>query len=563
MKPKVTLLSIAIATMAQTLTAQPSLEWAVSLGGNSLDQGYSIAVDNIGNVYTTGYFQGTADFDPGPGVYNLTSSGTWDGYISKLDASGNMVWTVSFGSSNWDQGQSIETDNSGNIYTTGWFEGVVDFDPGPGVYNLTSAGAKDIFIYKLDTAGNFVWAKSLGGTLDDRAFSIALDAMHNVYVTGNFEGTADFDPGTAVFNLTSVGTLDNFIAKLDASGNFVWAKSFGGTDIDWSHEIATDASGNIYTTGSFKETVDFDPGPGVYNLISSGEDDGFILKLNSSGNFIWAISFGSVEWDASNSITIDSTGNIYTIGSFYQTVDFDPGPGVFNLTSLGDGDMYICKLDSSGDFIWARTQGGINYEFGSSITLDNSGSIYTTGSFNGVTDFDPGTGVYNLSSVGLSDIFICKLDTLGNFVWAKAFGSAGSETGIGITADASGNIYSTGGFRSTIDFDPGPGVFNLTSVAHLDIFVLKLSTSTTGISENNLGQITLFPNPTNGKVTINSNNASGIDAIIIRDISGKEVFVKNFSSAKQIEFTLEGTNGLYFAEIISGDNKSHAKVIKE
>ena len=564
MKLKIIMLSISLAAICQTLTAQPNFEWAKNFGGSGFEQGNGIAVDNSGNVYTIGYFAGTSDFDPGPGIYSLTANGSADIFISKLDSMGNLVWARAFGSTDWDKGNSIALDNSGNIYATGFFSDTVDFDPGPGVFNLTSVGITDIFICKLDASGNYLWAKSVGGTDYDFGISIKTDDSGNVYTTGNFLDTVDFDPCAATYSITSMGTYDIFILKLDSSGNYIWVKTFGGQEPQSVSSIDVDASGNVYTTGYFYTSADFDPGPNVFYLISEGENDVFVSKLDSMGNFIWAKQFGNYDEDEGLSIATDNSGNVYTTGTFKVTVDFDPGQGGYNLISAGSEDIFISKLDSTGSFIWAKSFGNISVEKGLDITLDNSGNVYAVGQFTGTVDFDPGPGVFNLNSNGDYDLFICKLTSSGNLVWAKSMGALGVDLGGSIAVDDLNNVYTTGYFQSTVDFDPGPGVHNLTASGMGDVFILKLSNSTTGISENNLRHsITLFPNPTEGKITISTNSTSGIDAVIIRDILGKEVFVKNFSSAKQIEFTLEGANGLYFAEIISGNNKSYAKVIKE
>src|SRR5262249_36288313 len=161
---------------------------------------YSIAVDASGNVYTTGYFTGTADFDPDAGVFNLTAAGSFDIFVSKLSASGNFVWAKVMGGGSDDLGQSISVDASGNVCTTGYFTGTADFDPGAGVFNLTAAGYYDIFVSKLDASGNFAWAKAIGGTGGDEGYSIAIDSSGNVYTTGAFGGTVDFDPNAGVFN---------------------------------------------------------------------------------------------------------------------------------------------------------------------------------------------------------------------------------------------------------------------------------------------------------------------------------------------------------------------------
>ena len=454
-----------------------NMVWAKSMGGASNDLGRSIAVDALGNVYTTGYFSGTADFDPGPGTYNLTSAGYSDIFISKLDASGNFVWAKDMGGSGAAAyGESIAVDASGNVYTTGYFTGTADFDPGAGTYNLTSAGGRDIFVSKLDSSGNFVWAKRMGGASGDEGYSIAIDASGNVYTTGDFQGTTDFDPGAGTYNLTSAGGRDIFVSKLDASGNFVWAKDMGGTSNDFGNSIAVDALGNVYTTGDFLGTADFDPGPGTYNLTAAYVDI-FVSKLNASGNFVWAKDMGGGA-ATGNSIAVDASFNVCTTGNFNGTVDFDPGAGTYNLTSVTGGfDIFVSKLDSSGKFVWAKKMGGDStYDNqGNSIAVDASGNVYTTGQFNGTVDFDPGPGTYNLTSAGQGDIFVSKLDASGNFVWAKRMGGTSWDGGSFIAVDASGNVYTTGDFQGTANFDPGTGTFNLTSAGGYDIFVEKLS----------------------------------------------------------------------------------------
>ena len=454
-----------------------NMVWAKKMGGASNDFGTSIAVDALGNVYTTGYFGGTADFDPGAGTYNLTPAGIFlNIFVSKLDASGNFVWAKQMGGASTAEGLSIAVDASGNVYTTGKFIGTADFDPGPGTYNLTSAGSYDIFVSKLDSSGNFIWAKRMGGASTDKGLSIAVDASGNVYTTGLFQGTVDFDPGAGTYNLTSAGGDDIFVSKLDSSGNFVWAKNMGGASNDDGYSIAADASGNVYTTGDFYGTADFDPGPGTYNLTAAGGLDIFVSKLDSSGNFVWAKNMGGASTDDGYSIALDASDNVYTTGDFSGTADFDPGPGTYNLTSVARSyDIFVSKLDASGNFVWAKDMGGASNDWGNSIAVDGSRNVYTTGYFTSTADFDPGTGTYNLTSAGQGDIFVSKLDSSGNFVWAKDMGGASYDVGNSIAVDASFNVYTTGGFDSTANFDPGPGTFNLISAGSSDIFVEKLS----------------------------------------------------------------------------------------
>ena len=474
------------------MPASPAGAWssddgavAVFGGSSSSDYGYSVAVDSSGNVYTTGKFYGTVDFDPGAGTTNLTSNGGTDVFVSKLDSSGDLVWAKSFGSTTQNEiGHEVAVDSSGNVYTTGYFYNTVDFDPGAGTTNLTSNGGRDAFVSKLDSSGNYVWAKSFGDSGNDSGAWVAVDSSGNVYTAGNFGVTVDFDPGAGTANLTSNGQQDGYVLKLDSSGNYVWAKNFGGTLWDGVSSVAVDSSGNVYTAGSFEDTVDFDPGAGTANLTSSTRPDVFVLKLDSSGNYVWAKSFGGWLVDSANAVAVDSSGNVYTTGVFRDTADFDPGAGTTNLTSNGGTDVFVSKLDSSGDLVWAKSFGGTNNEYGFSVAVDSSGNVHTTGYFNNTADFDPGAGTANLTSYtppggSGGDAFVSKLDSSGNYVWARSFGSGGynRDSGQSVAVDSSGNVYATGYFEDTVDFDPGAGTVNFTSNGSVDVFVLKLDSS--------------------------------------------------------------------------------------
>ncbi len=559
---------LALFGLSNNANAQ-ALQWANAMGGPNSDAGYSIALDGSGNVYTTGYFEGTADFDPGAGVANLTSAGSSDIFISKLDASGNFVWANAMGGPNSDAGYSIALDGSGNVYTTGYFSGTVDFDPGAGTANLTSSPDRpDIFISKLDASGNFVWAKAMGGTSYDVSMCIALDGSGNVYTTGYFGGTADFDPGAGVANLTSVtsaSSSDIFISKLDASGNFVWAKAMGGASIlnELGFSIAFDGSGNVYTTGCFGGTVDFDPGAGLANLTSSaGSISIFISKLDASGNFVWAKAMGGAFDALGSSIALDGSGNVYTTGYFGGTADFDPGAGVANLTTAVSNDIFISKLDASGNFVWAKAMGATSNDRGYSIALDGSGNVYTTGYFSGTVDFDPGAGVANLISADSSDIFISKLDASGNFVWAKAMGATSNDRGYSIALDGSGNVYTTGAFSGTVDFDPGAGVANLNSAGSADIFVAKYFQTATGINNNEYSKdlFSIYPNPSTGKFNIAFSNQQQITSVEIYNLLGESVFQKQ--NTNEIDLS-SAAKGIYFVKVYAGEKIYTEKIIVE
>ncbi|TRX37096.1 FG-GAP-like repeat-containing protein [Flavobacterium restrictum] len=509
MKQRITqtlLLFLMIFGISKTQAQDASKNWVKAMGGSSPDFGTSIVTDASGNVYTTGTFSGTVDFDPSSaGTTTLTSVGGSDIFVQKLDASGNLVWAKSMGGSNADSGKSISVDSSGNVYVTGYFQETVDFDPSStGTTTLTSVRYLDIFVQKLDALGNLVWAKSMGGSSDDYGNGITVDSSGNVYTTGSFINTADFDPSpTGTFNLIAAGKSDIFVQKLDASGNLVWAKAMGRSSIDSGYGISVDSSGNVYTTGFFQGTVDFDPSStSITTLTAVGNSDIYVQKLNASGNFVWAKAMGGSSGDIGYGITVDSSGNVYTTGYFTGAVDFDPSStGTFNLTPVGIGDIFVQKLDASGNFVWAKSMGGSSDDYGYGISVDTSGNVYTTGLFQGTVDFDPSsTGNTNLTALGGQDIFVQKLDASGNLVWAKAMGGSSDDYGYGISVDTSGNVYTTGLFQGTADFDPSStSATNLVSSGSYDIFVQKM------------GQVTATPT-NNAVVNINSSMTADVVA---------------------------------------------------
>ncbi|MEZ4939034.1 MAG: T9SS type A sorting domain-containing protein [Crocinitomicaceae bacterium] len=379
----------------------------------------------------------------------------------------NLEWAAAnendhTGSVSAGRGTQVAVDPSGNVILTGAFYETVDFDPGIGQNLLTSAGDEDFFIQKLDADGNLLWVHHFGSTAKDVIQGLDVDVDGNIIVSGYFNNTFDFDPGVGTANLTSNGYRDMFILKLDSDGNYLWAHNFGAGGADYARNVKFDTLGNIYVSGDFQATVDFDPGPGTNNLVTSGGSDMFIQKLDSDGNLLWVHSFGSVDAEVAFGISMDTTGHVYYSGRFSNTIDFDPGTGVTNLTSVGALDVFVLKLDIDGNFIWAKSFGGTNDETSFDITNDEAGNVYCTGTFQGTVDFDPsGTGTVHTSAGG-NDLFVLKLDTDGNFSWAHAFGGTNSETGTSIDAGPEG-IFITGNYFGTIDFDPGSGTFNLSN----------------------------------------------------------------------------------------------------
>lgn len=497
-------------------------EWAKNFGNSLEETGRSIVHDEKGNSYSTGYFSGTVDFDPGSGTYNLTSSGNEDAFISKLDLNGNFVWAKKISGVNEVLITSITLDKSGNITVLGNFSGTADFNSGSGTYSMTSLGSLDIFICQLDTSGNFNWAKSIGSKFLDDGRNITSDVYGNIYVTGYFKDSVDFDPDTNIYTLISAAVDDIFILKLDSLGSFQWAKQIEGTSVGQGFSIVTDDSSNVYTTGTFYGTCDFDPSANSYNLRSSGNADAFILKLDSSGNFVWAIKFGGNDIDQSHSIALDSSNNIYACGNFKDTVDFDPGNGTFYMNAQTNADVFILKLNSNGGFEWAKKITGPDNIMAYEIKLDNLGNIYAVGNFRGTVDFDPDTSIVQITSWNY-DAFLLKLDSAGNYLWAISFGGQHYQRTSSLSIDKSYNIYTMGWFAGTVDFDPDPNNnYNLTYNGYTDIFVLKLSQCSNSSSIEVFESCESFISPSgkyewtsSGSYRDTLQNASGCDSIMI------------------------------------------------
>ena len=416
-----------------------SLDFAFPLGGTGDDGGSDMVLDSSGNIYVSGGFSGTVDFDPGPGVFELTGGG---GFLAKYDNSGAFQWVIPA------VGGRIALDGGGNIYLTGGFSGTVDFDPGPGVFELTSGGSLDIFVAKLDNSGTFQWAHSMGGTAGwESGLDVAVDSSTNSCVV--------------------TGGEPILVAKYDSAGSLEWefwvALAGGGS---WGTGVAVDGVGSVYLTGN--GNGDFDPGPGVFEFTSY--PGGSLAKYSSSGAFEWAFRTGG-QSDVDSRVALDGSDNVYVTSSFDGTQDFDPGPGVFELTTDVGLDMFLAKYDSSGGFHWAVSASGPGNEYFVHLAVDDSGNSYVGGLFDGETADFSGT-MFTNQGMG-HDAFLASYDSSGKLQWALSVGGPESDGTGGVAADSMGNAYVTGTFGATVDFDPGPGVFNLTSAGGSDIFVAK------------------------------------------------------------------------------------------
>lgn len=396
-----------------------NLIWAKNIHGSSSTQTtfLDLDIDPNGNIYVCGEFNNTVDFNPGNGVFNLTASG-YSIFIAKYDPNGNFIWAkaINTGLSQSFNIISISIDKLGSIYATGTFRLTTNF----GGISLTSiSSSSDIFLAKLNSNGNCMWVRQIGGSKGDGAKAITFESNGNLLITGGFEGTVDFDPGVGVTTMTG-DSFGLFISKFDTLGSFIWAKAIiaHSTYPPLPKVIKTDSRDNIYILGDFHGSLcmaDFDPGLGVYNL---GSSDGsiFISKFDAVGNYVWAKAMGNI--DPAFSIDIDKDGNVYSTGYFsgaYKSPDFDPGPNSHILKALGSYDLYLSKLDSSGNFVYAKQFGDIGTDGGYSILLDTLGAFFLVGYTDGIPDYDFTEKTYTIQNTGYNYIyyFIAKYKERG------------------------------------------------------------------------------------------------------------------------------------------------------
>jgi PKD repeat protein len=445
------LLLITVYTFAQT----PEWQWATQAGGIPHDIGYSITVDDAGNTYVTGAFQSTAIF----GSYSLNSYGSMDIFVAKMDAVGNWLWATQAGSIDPESGNSIVVDDIGNCYVTGYISETATF----GQFTLISEGFDDIFVAKIDTFGNWLWASIAGGISGEVGEAITIDNYGCTYITGYYQETATFGYNI----LVSSGDYDIFVAKMDETGTWQWATNALGIGRERGKAITIDNAGNTYITGDFNNTVTF----GTYTLTPSvASAEIFVAKMDVNGDWVWA---SQAEGNISNDgrgISIDDNGNTYITGLFQGTTSF----GNYNIISSGTFDIFVAKLNAMGTWQWAAKAGGSFGDVGEAIITTNTGCSYVTGGFRDTATF----GSNSLVSNGDYDIFAAKMDATGNWLWATNAGGGSDDSGLAITIDDAENTYVTGYFQETATF----GSQSLTSSGNCEIFVAKL--------ENDL--ITLF-----------------------------------------------------------------------
>lgn len=455
----------------------PVYRWAGKAAGAGNEYGDFIKTDALGNIYVAGRFDGTCDFDPGIGVSNKTSAGSSDGYIAKYTSLGALTWVITMGSTGTDRVYSIDVDSAGNIYATGNYNLTVDFDPGPGLLNLTSLGGLDVFMAKYNANGNLVRANSIGNTNSEIAECIVLDASGNFYVGGEFTSpTLDLDAGVNTFivnNGNTTVTYDPFLVKYDTSGNFVWGFNLQGLSSDYIKSVVVDANDNVVVGGYFSTNMNVDPIGGT-SVSALGSSDCFLARYTSAGNYDWSEKFGGTLADNIFSITT-ANNNIYATGTFNSVVDFNPGLDTFNIQSKGSTDAFMVSFSNTGTFNWAGSIGGSGLDNSNCIVVNAAGDVYVAGSFIDSADFDPSSANVYIKTYAGRDGFVAKYDNNGIYKWGLKIGSAGTDYVRSLDFDPNdGEILSTGYWTlGTLNPDPNNLSVNIPPSGLNDIFLAK------------------------------------------------------------------------------------------
>ncbi len=400
--------------------------WAKKGGGTLTDRGFGVLVDG-NNLYTCGEYYGTSTFDH----IVVTSAGNLDAFVSKYDTAGNLLWLKEGKSVSQVSARGLAFDPSMNIVAVGYFgassSNQVIFDP----VTLTSAGQRDMFVVKYNSAGDVIWAKSAGGiNTGDVADGVAVDKNGNIYVAGSFTDSASYDAQKVYSN----GAIDASLIKYDQNGNVVWVKTGGGIGEDKAKAVALDDDGNIYVTGYFDSLAVF----GSTTLKGNDNSDVYVAKYDPNGNLLWLKQASSSGVDYGQGIAV-TAGGCFITGKFASTATFETIP----LTSYGGDDAFIAAYDLSGNFQWVKQIGGTDKDCGNYIASGTSGNLYATGYFNSSTaNFD----LQTLTSYGATDIFVLKLE--GTFVPVElaSFNASVKENSVTLkwsTATETNNVFFT------------------------------------------------------------------------------------------------------------------------
>ncbi len=367
-------------------------------------------------------------------------------------------------------------ESNGNVIMAGSYaSGINDIYPGSNTVALPPANNFGFYLIKYNDLGSYLGHMSVSGTADVLAQDAARDASGNYIIVGEFTGTTDFDPSASVFNVSS-GTANRkaFIAKYDQNFNFLSVNTFTATNYSAFQSVKVDAAGKIYVGGYFWGTQDFDFGAGVANETSATTGSNMFVMYDSNLNLLNRfVNFGRFR----TLCEVDNSGNIYLAGTFDSNTDFDPSVSTYTLNTAGGYDVYVAKYNSSMALQWVGQIGNTNSESVKQLKLDAFGNPIIVGKFSGTVDFDiSSTSAYTLAAVA-TDEFLVRISSIGTFNWARYYQLSNlsiNAYGDYVNVDANNNIYYTGAFNGTKNFNNGGTAFNMVATGDVDGFVEKL-----------------------------------------------------------------------------------------
>jgi len=537
-----------------------SYSWGGRFGGEGEDVVLKMHVDAAGNSYTTGYFTNTSDFDISDGVFTITTGDFYEAFVQKTDTNGNFVWAKKFGGESFDNGTDVTTDAAGNVYVTGVYQESADFDPGENEFILTSTGGLDIFVVKLDPNGNFIWAKSMGGTEYEETSAIDTDALGNIYLSGYFYNEMNFDAGQSNFSLTSAGWSDGFVTKLNSDGTFAWAKQFGGDDFDLSLGMKVMPSGDLYFVGNYRGTADFNPDPAIVNNLTAELDAGFLLHLTADGDYVNAVHIGEATQGMNlMSVDVDALGSAYITGYFGGELALGLINGVE--TNLVAPDFYnglVLKVNTNGSISWATQFTGEQASVPYTVAINTAGETLVSGFYGGTLQM--GDILLTMESENAMESFLAKLDANGNFTNGYRFGGINFVDKGGMGIDAENNIYVTAAFDTTADINPDANGTNfVTSAAFRDNFLIKMSDSALNVKDRSNANSSLlaYPNPATTQITLDSKGVVAGLPYEIADVSGRIVQNGTLDANQQIDLS-----NLHAGVYVVNVGRAYCKIIK-
>jgi len=550
------------------LVIDPSLVWATYFGGDSIEYGNAVEADKFGNVFITGYTQSTQGISTF-GSYQTSISGSYDVYLAKFNSGGSLSWATYFGGSDGSVGNGLNSDDSGNIYITGWTAS----DSGIATSGAYRTYGGTIFLAKFGGSGNLLWSTYYGGYGDDYGYGIAHDGFGNIFVTGSTASYSGIATSGAYKTYFGGGYVNTFLAKFTTSGNLVWGTYFGGSNLDYGSAVSTDYQGNVYVTGP----TNCDSGIatiGAFQTSRAGITDAFLAKFTNSGKLLWSTYYGGADADQGEGITTDPAGNIFITG-FAESKAGIATSGAYQTSNAainGGVNAFLAKFSSNGKLEWGTYYGGNGGVYANGLCSDDSGDLYITGntsSLDGIATHN----AYQSSFTGNVVAFLAKFGNSGDLIYGTYFGNEDFSPANSISCKL-GNVYI---FGMTVNGN------NLTTSGAFqtsyggggdDAFLAKFNIpETSGIksqSDPNSNNISIYPNPFTDKTLINFTlTESSHVKISVMDIKGKILFIpadKAFGPGKnevEINAAEAGLSpGTYFVNVMINDQFISKKIIE-